>query len=102
MAIDEARAVGGDTVIQACTTAASAKECVELTQHAQSYGADICYLQTPPMEVHGGEGVLRFFQYVADRSDIALGYVQLGLVRLRAQPAGGRPDLRQVPAVCAR
>ena len=25
------------------------------------------------MEVHGGEGVLRFFQYVADRTDIALG-----------------------------
>ena len=25
------------------------------------------------MEVHAGEGVLRFFQYVADRTDIALG-----------------------------
>ena len=25
------------------------------------------------MEAHGGEGVLRFFQYVADRTDIALG-----------------------------
>ena len=41
--------------------------------HAQEHGADICYLQTPPMEVHAGEGVLRFFQYVADRTDIALG-----------------------------
>ena len=25
------------------------------------------------MEVHAGEGVLRFFRYVADRTDIALG-----------------------------
>jgi len=73
VAIAEARAVAPDTVIQACTGAASAQECVELTLHAQEHGADICFLQTPPMEVHAGEGVLRYFQYVADRTDIALG-----------------------------
>jgi 4-hydroxy-tetrahydrodipicolinate synthase len=73
VAIDEARAVAPDTVIQACTAATSAKDCVELTQHAEAYGADICYIQTPVMEVHAGEGVLRFFQYVAERTDIALG-----------------------------
>lgn len=71
--IEEARAIAPDTVIQACTSAASAKDCVELTQHAQAAGADICYLQTPPMEVHAGEGVLRFFRYIAERTDIALG-----------------------------
>ena len=60
-------------MIQACTAASSAKETVELTLHAQEHGADIAYIQTPPMEVHAGEGVLRFFQYVADRTDIALG-----------------------------
>ncbi len=73
VAVDEARAVAPDTVIQACTSAASVKECVELTLHAQEHGADICFLQTPPIEVHAGEGTLRFFQYVADRTDIALG-----------------------------
>jgi 4-hydroxy-tetrahydrodipicolinate synthase len=73
VAVREARAVAPSTVIQACTSAASAKDTVELTQHAQANGADICYLQTPPMEVHGGAGVLRFFQYVAERTDIALG-----------------------------
>jgi 4-hydroxy-tetrahydrodipicolinate synthase len=73
VAVEEARAVAPDTVIQACTSAPSAKDCLELTLHAQEQGADICYLQTPPMEVHAGEGVQRFFQYVADRSDIALG-----------------------------
>ena len=44
-------------MIQACTSSATAKDCVELTQHAEAHGADICYLQTPPMETHGGEGV---------------------------------------------
>jgi 4-hydroxy-tetrahydrodipicolinate synthase len=73
VAVAEARAVAPDTVIQACTSAPSAKDCLELTRHAQDHGADICYLQTPPMEVHAGEGVLRFFEYVADRTDIALG-----------------------------
>ena len=73
VAIEEARAVNPATVIQACPAAVSAKETVELARHAEACGADICYLQTPPMEVHAGEGVLRFFQYVADRTDIALG-----------------------------
>jgi 4-hydroxy-tetrahydrodipicolinate synthase len=73
VAIEEARGVAPGIVIQACTSAACAKEALELTQHAQRHGADICYLQTPPMEVHGGEGVLRFFEYIAERTDIALG-----------------------------
>jgi 4-hydroxy-tetrahydrodipicolinate synthase len=73
VAVDEARAVAPETVIQACTSAASVKDCVELTLHAQEHGADICFIQTPPMETHAGEGTLRFFRRVADRTDIALG-----------------------------
>ena len=73
VAVQEARSLAPNTVIQACTSATSAKDCVELTLHAQEHGADICYLQTPPIEVHAGEGVLRFFKYVANRTDIALG-----------------------------
>ena len=60
-------------VVQACTAATSAKDCLELTRHAQQAGADIVYIQTPMMEAHGGEGVLNFFRYIADRTDIALG-----------------------------
>jgi 4-hydroxy-tetrahydrodipicolinate synthase len=73
VAVGEARAINPDVVIQACTAATSAKDTVELTLHAQEHGADIAYIQTPPMEVHAGEGVLRFFEYLADRTDIALG-----------------------------
>jgi 4-hydroxy-tetrahydrodipicolinate synthase len=73
LAVEEARAINPDVVIQACTAATSAKDTVELTLHAQEHGADIAFIQTPPMEVHGGAGVLRYFQYLADRTDLALG-----------------------------
>jgi 4-hydroxy-tetrahydrodipicolinate synthase len=73
VAIEEGRAIKPDLVVQACTTSACAKDALELTRHAQEVGADICFLQTPPMEVHAGEGMIRFFKYIADRTDIALG-----------------------------
>ena len=101
VAIEEARAVAPDTVIQACTTAPSAKEALDLTLHAQEQGADICYLQTPVVEVHGGEGVLRFFQYIADRTDIALGMFNSpssGYVLTAAEMAAIH---HQIPAVVA-
>jgi 4-hydroxy-tetrahydrodipicolinate synthase len=101
VAIEEARAVAPDTVIQACTSAATVKDCVELTQHAQEHGADICYLQTPPMEVHAGEGVLRFFQYVADRSDIALGVFNSGSSGYVLSPPEIARIYDEIPAVCA-
>ena len=100
-AVEEARAAAPDTVIQACTSAATVKDCVALTQHAEASGADICYLQTPPMEVHAGEGVLRFFQYVADRTDIALGMFNSpssGYVLTAEEIAG---IYHEIPAVCA-
>ena len=70
VAIEEAHSINPETVIQVATVANSAKDCVELTQHAQGAGADICYIQTPPMEAHGGDGILRYVEYVADRTDI--------------------------------
>ena len=45
-------------VVQSCTAATAAKDCLELTRHAQAAGVDIVYLQTPTMETHGDEGVL--------------------------------------------
>jgi 4-hydroxy-tetrahydrodipicolinate synthase len=101
VAVGEARAVGHGTVIQACTSASSAKDCVELTQHAQAHGADICYLQTPPMEVHGGEGVLRFFAYVAERSDIALGMFNSASSGYVLSPQEVARIYDEIPAVCA-
>src|SRR6201995_4092273 len=46
VAVEEARAINPDVVIQSCTAALSAKDCVELTQHAPDTGADLVYIQT--------------------------------------------------------
>lgn len=73
VAVEEARAINPDVVIQANTASTTAKDSLELTLHAQENGADIVYIQTPMMEAHGGEGTLRFVRYVADRTDVALG-----------------------------
>jgi 4-hydroxy-tetrahydrodipicolinate synthase len=100
-ALEEARAVAPGAVIQVCTSAPSVKDCVELTRHAQEHGADICYLQTPPMEVHGGEGVLRFFQYVAERTDIALGMFNSPSSGYVLAPEEVAEIHHRIPAVCA-
>ncbi|BBY01902.1 dihydrodipicolinate synthase family protein [Mycobacterium seoulense] len=101
VAIEEGRAANPDVVVQACTAAITAKDCLELTLHAQEAGADIVYIQTPMMEVHGGDGVLRFFKYIAARTDIALGMFNSpssGYVLTAAESAR---IYDEVPAVCA-
>ena len=101
VAIEEARAINPDVVVQACTAATSAKDCLDLTLHAQRAGADIVYIQTPMMEAHGGEGVLNFFRYVADRSDIALGMFNSPSSGYVLTPAEGARIYDEIPAVCA-
>ena len=101
VAIEEGRAADPDVVVQACTAAMSAKDCLELTLHAQQAGADIVYIQTPMMEAHGGAGVLRFFQYIADRSDIALGMFNSPSSGYVLTPTEGARIYDEIPAVCA-
>lgn len=101
VAIDEGRRANPNVVIQACTAATSAKDCLELTRHAQEAGADIVYIQTPMMETHGGEGVLRFFRYIAERTDIALGMFNSPSSGYVLTPAEGARIAEEIPAVCA-
>jgi 4-hydroxy-tetrahydrodipicolinate synthase len=101
VAVEEARAIKPGVVVQACTAAASAKDTAELTIHAQEHGADIAYIQTPPMEVHAGEGVLRFFEYVADRTDMALGMFNSPSSGYVLTPAEMAEIYHRIPAVVA-
>ena len=101
VAIAEARAVNPEVVIQACTASMSAKDTLDLTLHAQQSGADIVYLQTPMMEVHGGEGVLNFFRYIADRTDVALGMFNSPSSGYVLTPAESARIAAEIPAVCA-
>lgn len=101
LAIEEGRRANPDLVIQACITATSAKDCLDLTLHAQHAGADIAYIQTPMTEAHGGEGVLRFFSYVASRTDIALGMFNSPSSGYVLTAAEGARIYDEIPAVCA-
>ncbi|MDH6197075.1 4-hydroxy-tetrahydrodipicolinate synthase [Mycobacterium frederiksbergense] len=101
VAIEEGRRLNPHVVVQACTAATSAKDCLELTQHAQQAGADIVYIQTPMMEAHAGEGVLRFFSYIADRTDIALGMFNSPSSGYVLTPVEGARIAEEIPAICA-
>ena len=101
VSIEEARAVKPNAILQVCTVASSAKDTVELTLHAQALDADICYLQNPFMEAHGGAGVLDFFKYVADRTDIALGMFNSPSSGDVLSPRECARIYEEVPAVCA-
>ncbi|MFG1929300.1 dihydrodipicolinate synthase family protein [Mycobacterium sp. NPDC048908] len=101
VAIEEGRAANPDVVVQACTAAMSAKDCLELTLHAQEAGADIVYIQTPMMEAHGGVGILRFFHYIADRTDIALGMFNSPSSGYVLTPAESGRIYDEIPAICA-
>jgi 4-hydroxy-tetrahydrodipicolinate synthase len=101
VAVEEARRVKPSAFLQVCTVALSAKDTVELTRHAQDIGADICYLQNPVMEAHGGPGMLEFFRYVADRTDIALGMFNSPSSGYEMTPAEVARVTEEIPAMCA-
>ena len=101
VAVEEARAIAPHVVIQANTAANCVKDVVDLTLHAQEHGADIAYIQTPTMEVHGGEGVLRFFEYLADRTDLALGMFNSPSSSYVLTPAEMAEIHTRIPAVVA-
>jgi 4-hydroxy-tetrahydrodipicolinate synthase len=99
--VEEARKIKPSAFIQACTVAMNAKDTVELTRHAQDVGADICYLQNPVMEAHGGPGMLGFFKYVADRTDIALGMFNSPSSGYDMTAAEIAHVADEIPAMCA-
>jgi len=101
VSIDEARKVKSSAFLQVCTIGLSAKDTVDLTLHAQDIGADIVYLQNPVMEVHGGQGILDFFRYVADRTDIALGMFNSPSSGYEMSPAEVVRIAEELPAMCA-
>jgi 4-hydroxy-tetrahydrodipicolinate synthase len=101
VAVEEARAINPDVVIQSCTATLAAKDCLELTQHAQDSGADIVYIQTPMMELHAGEGALNYFRYIADRTDIALGMFNSPSSGYVLTAQEGARIVAEIPAVCA-
>ena len=102
VAIEEARAVAPDTVIQACTSATSAKDCVELTQHAEAHGRRHLL---PADAADGGarrRGRAALLPVRRRPHRHRARHVQLAVVGLRARPGRRRPPIaNEIPAVCA-
>jgi 4-hydroxy-tetrahydrodipicolinate synthase len=100
VAIQTAREVKPAALIQVMSSTDTAKQCVELTLYAQELGADICYVLTPYFECAGKAGVHEYISYVADRTDIALGYFNSSATGLILSPEECVDLYRSIPAVC--
>ncbi|MDR2839271.1 MAG: dihydrodipicolinate synthase family protein [Azonexus sp.] len=65
-------AVAGRVPLLANTSHPSIMAAVELAKHAQAVGVDALMHVTPYANCSGNEGVLRYYQYLAERVDIGI------------------------------
>ena len=100
VAIAQARAVKPQALIQVMSSTDTAKQCVDLTRHAQEQGADICYVLTPYFECSGKPGVYEYLRYVAERTDMPLGYFNSHSTGLVLTPQECVELYREIPALC--
>jgi 4-hydroxy-tetrahydrodipicolinate synthase len=100
VAIEEARAVKPEALIQVLSSTDNAKVTVELTRHAQALGADVCYVMTPYFECAGKAGVYEFLRYVTDRTDGPIGLFNSSATGLVLTPQECVDLYRAFPAVC--
>lgn len=100
VAIEEARRVKPHALVQVMSSTDTAKQAVELTLNAQELGADICYILTPYFECSGKPGVLEYLRYVADRTDMPLGFFNSHSTGLVLTPEECVELYREIPALC--
>src|ERR1700676_4479734 len=100
VAVEEARTVKPGALVQVMSSTDTAKQCVELTLHAQELGVDICYILTPYFECSGKPGVFEYVRYVADRTDMPLGFFNSHSTGLVLTPSECVELYREIPAVC--
>jgi 4-hydroxy-tetrahydrodipicolinate synthase len=93
-------AVGNRALRYVHTFSHSAPDTVDLTNHAAGHGADLVMIEAPYEHAKSDGQILRYFQYVAERTD-------LGIIVLNT-PHSGRllstallGELADIPAVCA-
>ena len=100
VAIAQARAVKPQALIQVLSSTDTAKQCVELTRHAREQGADICYVLTPYFECSGKPGAYEYLRYVAERTDMPLGFFNSHSTGLVMTPQECVELYREIPALC--
>jgi 4-hydroxy-tetrahydrodipicolinate synthase len=100
VAVEEARRVKPEALVQVMSSTDTAKQCVDLTLHAQELGVDICYILTPYFECSGKPGVLEYARYVASRTDMPLGFFNSHSTGLVLTPSECVELYREIPALC--
>ena len=100
VAVEEARSVKPGALVQVMSSTDTAKQCVDLTLHAQELGVDICYILTPYFECSGKPGVLEYLRYVADRTDMPLGFFNSHSTGLVLTPSECVELYHEIPALC--
>jgi 4-hydroxy-tetrahydrodipicolinate synthase len=98
--VEEARRIKPGALVQVMSSTDTAKQCVELTLHAQELGVDICYVLTPYFECSGKPGVLEYLRYVADRTDMPLGFFNSHSTGLVLTPSECVELYHEIPALC--
>jgi|SRR5271165_40667 len=99
--VAEARAVKPDCIIEACPASTNVLETVELAQHAAAAGADICFLIPPYFEAKGYAAAHELVDYVAARTDIALGLFNTHAAGWVLTPEECARLVDEYPAICA-
>lgn len=100
VAIDEALKVNPKAVKICQTGDTSAKNCVELTNHAKDLGYDMAIILTPYMEAHGEPGIYTFYKYVAERTDIALALYNSPATGFIYSPQFVAKLAKEISAIC--
>jgi 4-hydroxy-tetrahydrodipicolinate synthase len=99
--IFEARALKPNALIEACSASTNILETVELTRHSAEAGADICYLIPPYFEAKGYGPTRLLFQYVTERTDVALGLFNTHAGGWFLSPQECAALVEEFPSICA-
>jgi 4-hydroxy-tetrahydrodipicolinate synthase len=100
-AVQEARAIKPDALIETCPASTNVLETVELANHSAATGADLCYLIPPYFEARGYDATREVLRYVCERTDIALGLFNTHAAGWILTPDECARLADEFPAMCA-
>ena len=93
--------VNGKIPVIMMTAAHCAKDCLDLTKHAEEIGVDLAMIMTPYLYAKSDESIYNFYKYIADQ-------VNIGISLYNTIPAGYilTPEFitilaQKIPNICA-
>jgi 4-hydroxy-tetrahydrodipicolinate synthase len=99
--LDEMNRVNPTALKVVCCYGTSPSEIVDLAQNATVLGADLAMIMTPYLEGCGLDGVRKVYEFVASKTDIALGIFNSEVSGIVLPPEFIAKLAHDIPAVCA-